>query len=66
MKKTLSNVVIECETLKESFTAEQILTKRGYEYETIDDLTIEIYHELLPVEWASLLEQIEEETRNNY
>ena len=66
MKKTLSNVVIQCDTLKESFVAEQILTKRGYEYEMISDLYIEIYHELSPTEWLRIIEQIEEETRNNY
>ena len=64
--KTISNVVINPTTNTEVSATERVLSKHGFNYEMIEDVTgeecaFEVYEELTPQNWAEILEEIEQE-----
>lgn len=60
MKKTIGNVVISCETLRECEVTKRILDNKELEYEQFGD-NFEVYELKTPQEWQQLLEEIEQE-----
>ena len=58
MKRQLSNVVINCDSARESDILEQILQEKDMQYEVYCD-AVEIYESRSTQEWDELFTEIE-------
>ena len=63
MKKTLSNVVLCCDSNEEAKKVTAILNNRGHKHVDIYEEYIEIYEEKTPQQWAELIKDIEADLR---